>query len=369
MRWILLVVFFFYLNESFSQKVLEQRAISTSFIYHNGLSVPKTPQLNYLIQDKFSAQEIRIGFHPNPQIAWINQYNISEIGLAFYKGTLGNQEVLGEIHSVYPYVSFQLTNWKNFNVFSSIGAGLGIASKPFHPVENYTNKLIGSKYNAHLSLNLQMKYKLDPFNLIGGVYFSHISNGSTKQPNAGYNYITSNIGVSVDWGKKKTYPKTDIFYPRLGNEFSIIWNHAFKEKSANDPHTYYVSSLSISYLWGLNSKQRLGFGVDLFYDESMNRGDWNFDPETSFENRIYQGVTLSHDLVFNKITFSSQLGAYTLYNSKPSSKTIYNRLAFRYKFSQHLLINFGLKAYLGQSDYLEFGIGYHLNRKKKHEKS
>jgi hypothetical protein len=369
MRWILLVIFFVYLNNCFSQKILEQRTFRTSYIYHYGLSVPKTPQLNYLIQENFSAKEIRIGILPNPQKSWINQYNISEVGLAFYKGTLGNKEVLGEFHSVYPYISFRLTHWKNFNLFTSVGAGIGIASKPFHPVNNYTNKLIGSKYNAHLSLNLQIKYKLDPFNLIGGVYFSHISNGSTKQPNDGYNYITSNLGISVDWGKKRMYPKVDILYPKLSNEFSILWNHAFKEKSANDPHTYYISSLSLSYLWGLNSKQRLGIGVDLFYDESINRGNWDLNPDIDFENRFYQGVTISHDLVFNKFTFSSQIGVYTFYKSKPSSKDIYNRLALRYKFSQHLLINLGLKAYLDQSDYIEFGIGYYLNRKQKHEKS
>ena len=365
MRWILLVGLICFWYVGFTQKILEQRTLSTSFINHYGLSVPKTPQINYLIQDKISAKEIRIGIHPNPQKSWINLYNISEIGLAFYSGSLGNNEVLGDIKSIYPYVTFKLSNWRNLNLYSSIGAGIGIVSKHFHPVNNYSNKLIGSKYNAHLNLNLQMKYELDPFNLIGGIYFSHISNGSTSQPNHGINYITSNLGVSLDWGRKRKLRKPDVEYPKLNHEFSIVWNHAMKEKSINDPHNYYVSSLSFAYLWGLNSKQRLGLGVDIIYDESINRGDWNLDPETDFKHRFYQGVFIAHDLEFNQITFYGHIGTYTYYESKPSSTPFYNRLGFKYKFSNHLLVNIGLKAYLDQSDYIEFGIGYYFNKEKK----
>lgn len=365
MRWILLVTLIYYWNCGFTQKTLEQRTLSTSFIYHHGLSVPKTPELNYLIQDKLTAKEFRIGIHPNPNKSWINQYSVSEIGIAYYQGPLGSDEVLGELNSIYPYITFRLSNWRNLNLFTSIGTGIGIVSKPFHPVENYANKLIGSKYNVHVNLNFQLKYELDPFNLIAGIYLSHISNGSTKQPNNGYNYITGNIGVSLDWGKRKKFKKVAILYPKLDNEFFFISNHAFKEKSANDPHTYYVSNLSSGYLWGINSMQRLGFGIDIFYDESINRGDWNLSPKTDFENRIYQGVFIGHDFVFNRLTFSAQLGVYTYYQSKPASSSLYNRLAFRYKIDKHLLINLGLKAYLDQSDYIEFGIGYYFNKTKK----
>ena len=367
MRSILLLIILLCLCTPISaQKNDTYRPFSLQVNYLNGLIIPKTDHLNYLIQDKISAIEIRLGFHPNPKINWINQYAVSEVGLAYYTGDLGNDKILGKINSIYPYISFTLLKWGNLKFNTDVGLGLAILSKYYHPVDNYANSLLGSKYNANVNLSTSIKYSLADIDFIGGLYFSHISNGSSQHPNDGYNFINSKIGISYNFGKKKEYVKLNVSYPKQPNEFSIVSNHAFREKSTNDPHKYYISTLSITHVWGLNSKQRFGLGIDLFYDESINRGDWNLNPETSFDHRFYQGVFIAHDLVFNKFTFITQLGVYTYYKSSPSSQSIYNRLGLRYRFSKHLLVNIGLKAYFDKSDYIEFGIGYYISKKKNH---
>ncbi|NOU59488.1 acyloxyacyl hydrolase [Marinifilum caeruleilacunae] len=365
MRGILLVGLICIVTAGFTQEKMGQRALGASFIYHYGLILPKNPQLNYLIQDPVSAYEIRLGIHPNPNKNWIDQYSVTEIGLAYYSGSLGNDKVLGRITSVYPYIDFGLKEWKNVQIHTSVGLGFARVSEHYHPIDNYANSLIGSKYNAHINLSLNLSYFISNFKVSGGLYYSHVSNGSTQHPNDGYNSINSTLGISYHFGKKKEYFKLKADYPKLDNEFNLIWNHAFREKSINDPHKYYISEITLKYAWGINSKQRIGLGLDLFYDESINRGNWNLDPQTDIDHRFYQGVCLSHDLIFNKFSFTTQVGTYTYYKSKPSSNLIYNRIGLHYKFSNLLLVNISLKTYFDQSEYIAFGLGYYFNKKKR----
>jgi hypothetical protein len=42
-------------------------------------------------------------------------------------------------------------------------------------------------------------------------------------------------------------------------------------------------------------------------------------------------------------------------------------LGLRYQLNEHLLANLSLKAHLGQADFIEWGVGYKIS-KKKHEK-
>ena len=235
-------------------------------------------------------------------------------------------------------------------------------SKYFHPVNNYSNKLIGSKYNAHIKFGLEANYSFSRFDISSGIMLSHFSNGSRKHPNDGLNIVTGSLGLNYKFGETLQVEKCCHNYAKLKDEFSIILNQSWKEKNEQDPHTYYVSSINISYTKGFNSRQRLGGGIDLFYDESVDRGYWTKNPRTSFKDRISQALFLSHELVISKVSFVTQIGFYTLYKTKPNNHPFYNRLGLRYKFSRHLLANFSLKGYLGSSDFIELGIGYSFNK-------
>ncbi|WP_372643570.1 acyloxyacyl hydrolase [Ancylomarina sp.] len=346
-----------------AQDASSQKRYSIGLSYHQGLFVPKNQYINYLIQDKISAFELKLALRPTPQKPWVKQFAVRKLGLGYYQGTLGNTASLGEVKSLVPFIQFGIKSWKQFQINTDVGIGIAKMTKYFDPVNNYSNKLIGSKYNTHIKLGLEANYSLSQFDLTYGIVFSHFSNGSRKHPNDGLNIVTGSVGINYRFGKATqttTQPRT---YSKLRDEFTAIINQAWREVSHQDPHTYYISIINLSYTKGINSRQRIGGGVDLFYDESTDRGYWTRTPRTSFKDRISQGVFLSHELVISKVSFITHIGFYSLYHTKPDNNPFYNRLGFRYKFSKHLLANLSLKGYLGSSDFIEMGIGYTFNAK------
>jgi len=366
MKYILAIFALLFYNCSvIAQNVSSQKEFSFGIYYHQGLVIPKNQYINYLIQDNISAVELELAFHPNPEKKWVHQYAVNKIGLIYYQGTLGNTISLGKVRSLVPFIQFEIKSWDNFHIDTNVGLGIAMMSKYFDPVSNYANKLIGSKYNAHIKLGLEANYSFPRFDISSGFILSHFSNGSRKHPNNGLNIITGKIGLNYKFGKtRQIAPKTHSFN-KLKNEFTAILNLSWKEKNEQDPHTYYVSSINLSYAKGINSIQRLGMGIDLFYDESVDRGYWTRNPKTSFKDRISQAIFFSHELVIRRVSFITQIGFYTLYKTKPNSNPFYNRLGLRYKLSKHLLANFCLKGHLGKSDFIEMGIGYTLNKKNK----
>ncbi|MFT5749870.1 MAG: hypothetical protein ACI93S_001143 [Ancylomarina sp.] len=345
-----------------AQDISYKKKFSVGINYHQGLFVPKNQYINYLIQDKISAFELKLALHPNTQKSWVNQFAVRKFGIGYYQGTLGNSSSLGEVRSLVPFIQFGIKSWDRLQINTDIGVGIAMMSKYFHPVNNYSNKLIGSKYNAHIKLGLEANYSFSQFDLISGIVFSHFSNGSRKHPNDGLNIVTGSIGINYKFGKTLQTEKYFQNYSKLKDEFSAILNQSWKEAHESDPHIYYVTSINLSYTKGINSKQRIGGGIDLFYDESVDRGYWTRTPKASFNDHISQALFLSHELVISKVIFVTQIGFYTLYKTKPTGHAIYNRLGLRYKFSKHFLANFSLKGYLGSSDFIEMGIGYYFNK-------
>lgn len=362
---ILLTIFILSITISpgYSQENSLDKKFSIGFNYHQGLLVPKNQYINYLIQDKISAFELKIALHPNTQKSWVNQFAVRRYGLGYYQGHLGNKSALGEVKSLVPFIQFGIKSWNRLQINTDIGVGIAMMSKYFHPINNYSNKLIGSKYNAHIKFGLEANYSFSRFDFTTGLIFSHFSNGSRKHPNDGLNIVTASVGINYKFGKTIQLKKCCQNYPKLKDEFTAILNQSWKEVNEQDPHTYFVTSVNLSYTKGINSKQRMGGGIDLFYDESVDRGYWTRSPKTSFNDRISQALFISHELAISKVTFITQVGFYTLYKTKPNNKPFYNRLGLRYKFSKHFLANFSLKGYLGSSDFIEMGIGYYFNKK------
>lgn len=344
----------------------EDKDILTSTVrYHYGAVLSHHKSISYLVNDQISAIEFNLGFIPLTKRKWSKLYKQPEIGLGLYHGSLGNDKILGNLTAIFPYINFPIKQKKRWALNTQVGFGLGINNKYFDPVENYTNLAIGTKLNAFFKLHALGSYSISPkWGVNGGISFNHISNGAISSPNKGLNLLTGNIGVQYNWkGKNFSKPQASLKGEKLPNEITIIWGHGIKQASEKDHHKYYTSSLTSTYSIGINSKQKIGFGIDLFYNKAANRGKWDFDPEVSFKNRFSQAVFVSHDLVIEKFSIFANIGVYTLYKTDPE-KPIYTRLGVRYRINEYLLTSLSLKAHLGKADFIEWGIGYRFKRKK-----
>ena len=360
---LLYIILSFTCNSLLAQK---NKDILTSTVrYHYGAVLSHHKSIRYLINDQISAFELNLGFIPSTERAWSRLYQQPEIGLGLYHGSLGNDQVLGNVTAIFPYINFPIKSGKRWTFNTQFGLGLGICQKYFDPIDNYTNLAIGTKFNAFFKLLANGNYSLNEKWVInGGIGLNHISNGAISNPNNGLNLLTGSVGVQYNWKNKKLHRiKPESKGLKLCNEFNIIWGHGIKQTSVKDHHKYYTSSLSGNYSLGINSKQRIGLGVDFFYNKAANRGKWDFDPKTSFKDRFSQAIFLSHDLVINKFSVIANIGVYT-YSKTDPEKPVYTRLGIRYRLTEHLITSISLKAHLGKADHIELGVGYRIKRKK-----
>ncbi|PKQ64899.1 hypothetical protein BZG02_03355 [Labilibaculum filiforme] len=364
-NYFLLFIFFLLSKNIFAQENPEKDIFNTTVRFHYGVVMPHHKSISYLVNDRISAFELNMGYLPSNEKNWTKLYKQPEIGLGLYHGSLGNDRVLGNVTAIFPYINFPLVQSNKWEFSTQLGFGLGYVKKHFDPVENYTNVAIGTKFNAFFKLLVQSSYTISPkWGINAGIGFNHLSNGSISAINKGLNLLTSNIGVSYYWNEKKRKTYTTTFIKnKLPNEFLVIWGNGMKQVSEKDHHNYYTSSLSGNYSFGINSKQKLGFGIDLFYNKAANRGKWDFDPEISFKNRFSQALFISHDLVIEKFSIIANIGVYTFYKTEPE-KPIYTRLGIRYRLNDYLLTSLSLKAHMGKADYIELGIGYRIKRNK-----
>ncbi|MGZ2368629.1 acyloxyacyl hydrolase [Ancylomarina sp. YFZ004] len=355
-----IIPFIFMIGSSYAQ---EDNYITT-IKYHKGVVLPHHKSMTYIREDAVNALELNFGFIPSRERKWAALYNQPEIGLGFYHGNLGNDDVWGDVTSLFPYINFHILRIGQVHFINQFGLGLAYNNKYFHPTKNFKNIIISSKVNAFFTLALNTEIAISPqWQLMGGLGVKHISNGSSKQPNSGMNILTGNIGIKYALNNRPeiTYNKIKK-YTKLENEYSIAWNHGRKQAKENDLHRYYISNICANYAIGINAKQRLGFGIDLFYNKATNRGNWNYEPKTKFEDQISQGIHISHHLIISNFNFIIQLGAYTLYKTKPEA-AVYSRVGLRYNIGQHFFSNFNLKAHGGKAENLEWGIGYRFTKK------
>ena len=356
-----IIVFIFLAESSYAQK----NNYITTIKYHKGVVLPHHQSIVYLRKSSIEAMEINFGFIPSHERKWAALYNQPEIGLGLYHGNLGNDDVWGNVTSLFPYINFHLYKKGWFHLTNQLGLGVAYNNTVFHPTKNYKNTLISSKINAFFSLSLNTELSISSqWQLMAGFGLKHISNGASKKPNSGINILTSHFGIKYALNKRSAIAYSKIKnYAKLENEYSITWNHGRTQAKENDLHRYYISNLSANYAIGINAKQRLGFGIDLFYNEAANRGNWNYEPKTEFEDRISQGFHISHDLIISDFTLMIQLGVYTLYKTEQEA-AIYSRVGLRYNLGQHFFTNFNLKAHGGKAQNLEWGIGYRFKKKK-----
>ena len=100
---------------------------------------------------------------------------------------------LGSAFSIFPFIDFPLTRYKNFSVNFRFRTGRCVyLTKRFDRLTNYKDLAIGSHINASANMMFKSEYKLsERLNISLGFGLQHFSNGSLKLPNYGIEYSCS----------------------------------------------------------------------------------------------------------------------------------------------------------------------------------
>lgn len=329
---------------------------------HTGVFQYHHKEMELLRSNPATAIEVLYILKGNGEKSWHKFYGYPKYGVSYFFMDLGNREILGYSHSIYPFIEFPIYSpIKNLNLGLIVGSGLGYITKTYHRTQNFKNTAISSHFNAFINLGATLNYSLNNrvslnanFNLI------HFSNGSYKKPNSGLNYTLMSAGASYTLNSLKTFKSTEYPFKNETHRIMLLGIASQKEvKGAGGPK-YFVGSLSVEYSYPIKRLWRAGLTCDFMFDTS-NKFILNYqhvDWETPWQ-AAKGGIAINSELILNRLSAVFAFGGY-VYNLNSNNGKVYQRVGLRYRPTNRFFLHLALKTHWNIADYLEFGIGFKI---------
>lgn len=346
--------------------------------YHSGMIMPHVPSIDFLSRGYTTGIDLRLIRRTDGSKPWHRHYHRPLLGIGYHGGSLGNQRIYGQAHSLYGFFEAPLWNLaRSVYLNYQMSAGLSYITRTFDLDKNIYNIAIGTHLNLHYQLSLLAGYRLTPtYHVVAGLGLTHFSNGKIHSPNKGLNLISTTVGIRYRFNDQPSQqprnggipgdrpasaspePQSPADYDK--NHFSLVWSHGLKDHNRFHPAVYYVSSLNFSYERQYAPVARFGLGLDAFYNPSLKHHQDNKRQGSDLTNpTLYRmGVHLSHDIQVGDFALTLQLGHY-LYNRVFYITDFYNRVGLKYYSSPHLMWNLSLKSHNANAEFIELGFGYH----------
>jgi len=327
---------------------------------HYGFMHPFRMSIKYNVTDHIHGFELFAGKQYCGAGFWDSLYRYPETGIAYYYGTLGNNDVFGRAHAIYPYFSASFYSGSKYKSSYLVGAGVSYITKTFDLEENNFNILIGSHLNAFLKFALQNEYRIsEELFLTNEILLIHTSNGRMVSPNKGLNMVTASIGLKYLIAEPVTVINKDL--PDLTgiNSFEISGGYATKMIDHFNTGRHSVINLSFDYSRRLTYKRELMGGFDYSYDASLLRLISENEGEQARDSQALRiGIHAGQQVRFYDIGIIMQVGVYLHNKWKNENHSFYQRYGIRYFISERLFAEVVLKTHLGVADYMTWGMGY-----------
>lgn len=365
--------------------------------------------------------ELALAFHPEWQA--LRDWNNAAIGVALSYWKLdatrnGDKDLLG--HAIAPYVFLEVPFYKSkhFEIGVRPGIGCSFITKTYFntatPEQQYQvlqapniNRSVGSVFNFYFPEALYCAFPIRngwSVHIAAGWY--HMSNGSLRQPNSGYNIFSGEIAVRYQSPKQNTPPCREGM--GVGSHASKSWSIelAFtgggRQVYYRDKQTFFCSTMQLSAYWLAHPIFRLGGGVDVFYDGAYAERDTHYkktylggatqadcwrvgvsvQPEFvigQFTAGIHFGVYLydpiknrevesgseAHDRLWKQgeLLDKGVFYAYDLLNAGSAGYPdgwLYTQIVLRYHLPYHLFVQASMKAHLTKVEFVSAGLGVYI---------
>lgn len=360
---ILLLSFFFYSGATKAQDSTRTGSWLTLDLHYGFILPLYTSSMNILIQGHVPAFELDYVNKPVSENNWINAYHCPEMGLAFFDAYLNNPAQLGTEYGIYPFINFHLNRSFKERLYFRVGIGMAYFPVIFNAMDNHKNDVIGSHLNAMINLRLNYHvYLADKIRLEAGLGLTHCSNGAFQTPNLGINLITFNTGLSYCIGSgKKSVTKPYIDTAKTKRiEQDIFAAVGGSEVEPPGGQRYVDITLSYIAFRRLNTKSKLGIGIDIFNNQANTE---RLKADSVFlKNNIdiaQFGLKLAYELTLGRISLPLEMGGY-LFSRYTGNGYIYNRIGIRYYTGHHIIVDLSLLTHFAKADFIEWGLGYTL---------
>lgn len=180
----------------------------------------------------FCTFDAAVGLSTRPEDGgWFERsFNYPTFGLGLSYARLGtldfkNGSQLGDIVNLYGFAEFNFVRTKHFKFGPLLELGLAFSGQIYDYNTNPKNTFIGSKVFAIFGTGLHAEWLFSPhWELQGGVYLTHHSNGMTRSPNLGINEVSFGLGVRHYIAHHANTPKSIDKPERPDYKKGLNWN-------------------------------------------------------------------------------------------------------------------------------------------------
>ena len=357
---------------------------------------------------------VNVGLDFAPDWQALKDWNNATIGVGLSYWNMGH-ELLGHAIAPYAYMNIPLVKLPRFELGLRPGIGAAFMTKTYRNTVpegqlfvsvTDANQCVGSVTNLYFPEVLYMNFPLAKgwsISLAGGWY--HISNGSTVQPNSGYNIFGAELGVkkvigeqdaALQDGSGTAYRREARGEEKETKKWSIALAGTMGGRQVyyRDQQTFMVGSMHASAYWHAHKIFRLGGGVDVFYDGAYIQRETHFG-KTNLDlaqpgDCWRVGVSLQPEFVVGNFTAGLHLGAYMYDPVKalepqwkedglPTERLdkpifyaydllnagsagypdgwLYTEVVLRYHLPWHIFVQAMMKSHLTKVEFVSLGIG------------
>ena len=347
--------------------------------------------------------ELRLSMAPEWKA--LEQWNNASLGVALGYWNLMHKQ-LGHAITPYIYMDIPLLRLPHFELGLRPGIGAAFVTKTYrntvpdgHLFLDVTdsNESIGSVTNLYFPEALYLHFPIANgwgVGLSAGWY--HISNGSTRQPNSGYNIFGGELVVDYDFSslsnKKHLSDTSDSIQKRWS--LSLGGTMGGRQVYYRDNETFMIGSIHAAAYWHAHPIFRLGGGVDVFYDGAYIPRKTYFKKTNLAAAQPGDcwrvGVSVQPEFVVGKFTAGLHLGAYMYdpvkelepYDEAAASETgrvkrpifysydllkagsagypdgwLYTELVLRYHLPWNIFVQAMMKSHLTKVEFISLGVG------------
>lgn len=281
----------------------------------------------------------------------------------------GIDSIYGNALGLYPMMQFPIVRGKSVEWTVRAGLGIGYVTQHYSraPVWDTLNNAIGSSINNFTMIATDIRYRLNAhWRIQAGLNFSHLSNGSMKQPNLGVNMYGGHVGLQYrPAGDEHEQIVKDR--PRLRNRVLVQarLGLSFNESGNTDGPIYvgHLASLYASRRYA--GKNKLLAGIDYSYHPSIYAFQRNNEINIGREraNSWKSAVFVGHEWLFGRMSVMTQVGYYikdaVLRHDRFYEKIGYNYYLVRREHGtlKELCLTVLLKTHKADAELVEWGIG------------
>jgi hypothetical protein len=335
-------------NPTFGAEIKTHYAFLMS--HHNHMRI--------LTEQHFPIYQLNLFKYGNHGKEWQKLYNYPQYGLSIIYSPLSSPNYMGYGFGIVPFLNFPMYQNNRFSANFFVGSGIGFIEKPFHITENYKNEAIGSRLNAVLMGQTDLRYRISQnADISAGISITHFSNGKARTPNLGIN----NVGIFA--GYAHHFPvKKEIKSIKSTEEDKLWENNFFFSASMKQIYpvggkNYLYTAYSLNTKRILNKKRKIGAGIDVFYDYSdrahfKNKGFDN--PDITY---IKPAIYALHDYRLGKMSIFIHIGTYLYaFDKNQHVGMIYDRVGIQYYFNDLISSLIALKTHYATADCIEMSI-------------